>query len=278
MTGMNHTRLAALLLAGALILPAALPARAQTARLDEGKAPVAIDADQALEWHKERQAYVARGNAVATRGDLSVRADTLTAYYRELPTGGTEIYRLSAEGGVVIKAPRQTAYGDRGVYEVDRQVAVLTGQGLRLETEQDVVTAKDSLEYWREQNLAVARGDAVAVRGDNRVRADRLVGLLQENEQGDLDLTRIDAEGSVVITTPTDVARGDQGTYDMTQRVAVLTGDVKITRGRNQLNGNAAEVDLETGISRILSGPEGGKGRVRGLFVPGQEAGQGVKK
>jgi len=238
--------------------------------------PIEVQADQALEWHRDEKAYVARGNAVATRGDVSVRADTLTAYYRERPDGGTEIYRLSAEGNVVIAAPEQKAFGDRGVYDVDQEVAVLTGDDLRLTTPQDVVTARDSLEYWRTRNLAVARGDAVATRGDSRVRADRLVGLLENNAKGNLEMTRIDAEGGVVITTPKDVARGNQGTYDVAKRVAVLTGDVKITRGKNQLNGTAAEVDLETGISRILSGSGKDKGRVRGLFVPGQEAGAGA--
>jgi lipopolysaccharide export system protein LptA len=124
----------------------------------------------------------------------------------------------------------------------------------------------------------VARGDALAVRGDNRVRADRLVGLLESGPEGHMALSRIDAQGDVLITTPTDVARGAKGTYDIDRKLALLTGGVKITRGESQLNGTAAEVDLETGISRILSGEGDGKGRVRGLFVPGQQAGEGAKR
>lgn len=277
------------LLVSALLVPVlgfmlAGPAHAQSEARFGGGAPVDVVADGELTLHQKEKAVVARGNAVATRGDLSLRAETLTAFYRDLPNGETEIYRVLAEGDVRIAAPGQQAFGARAVFDVERNVAVLTGGDLRFVTETDVVTARDSLEYWRTENLAVARGEAIAVRGDNRVRADRLVGLLEEDGRGRMNLSRIDADGAVVITTPRDVARGNKGTYDIVSRLAVLTGDVKITRGRNQLNGNVAEVDLETGVSRLVSGPGDRTSRVRGLFVPetrgdgrngGQQSGEG---
>lgn len=264
---------AAILLVGLATTLAATPAFAQSTAAFGGRAPIDVVADGSLELHQNDKAIVARDNAVATRGGMTLKADTLTAYYRELPGGDTEIFRILAEGSVEILSTNQKAYGARGVFDVDKDVAVLTGGDLRFVTANDVVTASDSLEYWRADNLAVARGDAVAVRGDNRVKAERLVGLLQQNPQGQLDLTRIDADGAVVITTPRDVVRGDKGTYDIGAKLALLNGDVKITRGRNQLNGSAAEVDLETGVSRLLAAPAGQSGRVRGLFVPEEKSG-----
>ena len=50
----------------------------------------------------------------------------------------------------------------------------------------------------------------------------------------------------------------------MRHRLAQLTGGVKITRGETQLNGERAEVNLNTGRSRLLSGGE----RVKGVFLP----------
>jgi len=49
-----------------------------------------------------------------------------------------------------------------------------------------------------------------------------------------------------------------------------LFGSVKITREDNQLNGEYGEVNLDTGVSRMLSGPPGATGPqpVRGLFSP----------
>ncbi|WP_404326262.1 LptA/OstA family protein [Aerophototrophica crusticola] len=274
----------ALLGGGIATLPLGLrPADAQPASLElGGKQPVDITAQGGFEFHDKEKVAIARGGATAVQGDVTLKARTLAAYFREAPGGANEVYRLAAEGGVEIASPDQTAYGERGVYDLDKGVAVLSGGDLKLVTKQDVVTAKDTLEYWRDQDLAVARGDAVAVRENSRVRADRLVGLMQENAEGQVELTRIDAEGNVVITTPSEVARGDRGTYDIGQKVAILTGNVKITRGRNQLNGNAAEVNLETGISRLLSNPPRAAGaaapapadsdRVRGLFIPERQS------
>ncbi|UEM04811.1 hypothetical protein JL101_005080 [Skermanella rosea] len=235
--------------------------------------PIAVDADQAIEWHQEQKAYVARGNAVAKRGDVTIEGDTLVAYYRDIPSGGTEIFRLAADGKVHIFSPEQNVYGDRAVYDVDKQVAVVTGSDLKLVTPTDVVTARDSLEYWEAQKLAVARGDAVAVREANRVRADVLVGLFAEGPDGTLEMTRIDAQGNVVITTPTDVARGREGVYNLKTNIATLTGDVRLTRGDNHLNGQTAEVNMNTGVSRLLSTGNRTGERVRGLFVPGQQPG-----
>src|SRR5205814_10430101 len=64
--------------------------------------PLQVQADSGIEWQQNEKVYIARGNAVATRGPASVRADTLIAHYREVKgssaaasTGGnTEIYRV----------------------------------------------------------------------------------------------------------------------------------------------------------------------------------------
>ena len=263
-------------LAAVILLTSTVMAQVPGAGSGQGL-PIAVDADQAIEWHQEQKAYVARGNAVAKRGDVTITGDTLVAYYRDIPTGGTEIFRLAADGKVHIFSPTQNVYGDRAVYDVDKQVAVVTGSNLKLVTPTDVVTARDSLEYWENQKLAVARGDAMAVREQSRVNADVLVGLFAEGEAGSLEMTRIDAQGNVVITTPTDVARGRQGVYNLKTDIATLTGDVRLTRGENHLNGQTAEVNMKTGISRLLNTGDRSGGRVKGLFIPGQQAGGGAQ-
>ena len=68
----------------------------------DSDAPIAIEAEQGIEWQREKQVYIARGNARASRGDVTVYADSLTAHYRSDPGGGTEIWRLEANGNVRI--------------------------------------------------------------------------------------------------------------------------------------------------------------------------------
>ena len=250
-------------------LPVAGSALAQGIGLpnQSGGSPVEITADSGIEWQSKNNAYIARGNARAAQGDVAVHADKLTAFYRENPNGSTAVWRIDADGNVRIVTPTQRAYGDKGIYDVDNGILVLTG-AVRLETDTDRITARDSLEYWEKKNIAVARGNAIAQRGDNRLRADILTAYFVKDKEGKSRVKQVDAFDNVVITTPDEIVRSSRGVYDVDTGVARLTGSVKITRGENQLNGDSAEVNLNTGVSRLYGGAQGGG--VRGIFTPEQ--------
>lgn len=257
---------------------ALLPAPAQGLGLpNQGRnAPIEIHAEKGIEWRQDEQAYIARGNARAVQGEVTVYADTLTAYYRKggeggksdgaglAGQGGSEIIRIDAEGNVRIASPRQTAYGEKAVYNVPEAILVLTGKP-RLVTENEQITASRSLEFWEKRSMAVARGNAIAVSGDKRLRADILTAHFEKNAEGTMEVDRINAFDNVLISTPTEIVRAKQGVYNVKTGIVVLRGSVKITRGEDQLNGDAAEVNLNTGVSRLLSAPDS---RVRGLFAP----------
>lgn len=230
-----------------------------------------ITSDDPMEWHDDKLAAIARGNVIAIRGDDTLHCDTLIAYFRKTPDGQTEFFRLAADGKVILSSPSSQAFGDHAVYDTDEQVTVLTGGDLHMVTRTDTIYAKDTLEYWKEQQLVVGRGDAIALneKGD-RLRGDVLVGVLEENAQKQLEMTRVDARGHVVVVTPKDVGVGDQGTYNVNTRVAILTGDVRLTQGQNQINGHRAEMNFATQISRML--PDGATGsRVHSILVPKQK-------
>ena len=126
----------------------------------ESDVPIEVFADQGIEWQQEELTFLARGNARAVRGEVTVYGDELQAFYRKLPGGGTEIWRLDAIGHVRIETPGEKAYGDHGVYDIDNAILVLSGGKVRLVTATDVITANDQLEYWERKNMAVARGGA----------------------------------------------------------------------------------------------------------------------
>jgi len=258
--------------------------------VDGDGSPIAIDSDNAVEWHQNEKAYVARGNASATRGDSRVEADVLTAYYREAerdangkaPAAKTEsgdagsgasIHQIVAEGNVRILDPGRTVFGDRAVYDADKKILVVTGSNLRLVTQSEVVTARDALEYLEDRGLAVARGDAAAARGGDRMRADTLVGTFAKGPDGRTSLTRIDGSGSVVVTTKSDVATSEKMIYAAKEDVAVLIGNVKITRGDDHVAGERAEMNFKTKVNRVVAGDRSGtSGRVRALLVPAKSA------
>jgi lipopolysaccharide export system protein LptA len=81
-------------------------------------------------------------------------------------------------------------------------------------------------------------------------------------------LEKVEAYGNVSVRTLTDTATGDRAVYVPDTGIARLGGRVRITRGQNQLEGTEAEVNMKTGISRLLAGT--GE-RVQGLVIPNDE-------
>lgn len=304
-----------------------LPAAAQPMDMSHG-GPIAITASSGIEWHQNDQQVVAIGDARAVRGDVTVIADRLIAHYRKkaggVPgaatpvsapgtppapaapgaaapgplgsdTGNNEIYRLEAIGHVRIFTPTDQAQADHAVYDIDQAVMVMTGHDLKVTTPSDVMTAKDSMEYWSQRHMAVGRGDAVVTTNDGRrVSADTIVAYTTDPNapaqpgqpapppppKADAQkpgappadplmasgkLQRVEVFGNVVIRTATQTVAGDRGVYVPDTGLARLLGHARLTQGENQVNGSGLEVNLKTGVYRLISDPGA---RVQGLVVP----------
>lgn len=244
-----------------------------------GEGPIQINATQGIEWHREALRYIANGDARARRGEVEIRADRLIAHYRQTKEGGTEIWRMEAVGGVVIASPTETAQGDRGDYDVDTGIMVLTGRNLKLTTQTDVLTARDAIEYHERPRIAFARGNALGVRGDQRIAADLLKSYMvpTRGENSALRAKRFEATGNVCLDNPSNVARGAWGDYDLDTALAHLEGSVEIQSAQGRLQGDRGEINMNTGISRLLpartpgsgGAPAGQPSRVHGIMLPG---------
>lgn len=264
--------------------------------------PIEIRADSGIEWQQNTKTYIARGHAVAIRGPTEVHADTLIAHYRDAKGGNvggnTEIYRLDAEGNVVIKKEGETITGEHAVYDVDQAVGVVTGKNLKMTTATDTITARDRFDWYDQKQIGVARGDAVAIRNGKTIRADVLTGYMTKTAAapakpgekpkpaatpaaakpggkgapGDEDskLSRVDAQGHVVVTNGSDVGQSDYGVYNAQTGIVTLIGNAVITRDKDVIRGQYAVMDLNTNVSRMMpsSAAEPGQHQqVRGLFI-----------
>ena len=264
------TRLGILALFSWLTLQAA-DVTAQSLNLGgvSGDLPIEVYAQDGIEWQQDGSLFVARGDARAVRGGVEVLSDELRAYYRKNPSGQSEVWRLDALGHVRIVSESETAYGDRAIYNADQKVLVVDGDKPRLVSGKDTLSASKQLEYWEVKRFAVARGNAVATRDNKQVFADTLVAHMKPDDKGRTQVYRVDAYDNVRIRTDRETATGDRGVYNVESGVATLTGKVKLVRDDNELLGCRAEVNLNTGISRLFPCSSGqGSGRVQGSFVP----------
>lgn len=84
-----------------------------------------------------------------------------------------------------------------------------------------------------------------------------------------LQIRRLDAEGGVRLSSPSEQATAAYGVYDVDQRQLTMIGNVVLTRGDSILRGQRLAIDLESGRSTLdgATGGSSGASRVTGRFV-----------
>ena len=234
--------------------------------------PIEITADNGIEWEKNKEILIASGNAKASRGGITVLAEVLRAYYRKKTTGGTDLFRLDAAGGVKIFSDTESMEGQTAVLDFEQAILKVDGKKVIYKAGPDTITANQQMEYWERQKMAVARGNAVAIHKGKTLRADVLKALLRKNKTGRSEVYVIEAFNNVLIVSDKDRLRSDSAIYKLDSGIATLKGNVSIIRENSILNGDLAEINLKTGISKLLTvdSVESRKERkrVRGLIYP----------
>jgi lipopolysaccharide export system protein LptA len=213
--------------------------------------PFELSADQGIEFRTNDKTYTARGNAVATQGKSSIAGDTLV-FYTGADDSGFD--RIVATGHVKVTSSTSTGYGDRGEYDAGQKLLTLTGGNLKMDSEGDVLTARDRIEYWSGDSAIVAYGDALLVREDTRISGDQAVLYFADNAEGDQELSQIEASGKVKVINGGQTIFGNKLAYNPDTDIAIITGDVVIVDGDNEYRGARAEIDNKNKISRLLAG------------------------
>ncbi len=258
---------------------AAAPAWAQGIDMSKG-GPIDVTARDGIEWRQNEQVVIARGDARAVRGNVTVIADTLIAHYRKKATAATaagataapaatpvaatapgaggpdtgdnEIYRLEADGNVKIFTPTDIAVGDHAIYDIDQAVLILTGKNMSLTTPSDVFTARDTMEWWSQKHMAVGRGLATVTTADGRrLDGDILVGYT-EPDGGNPG----PAPGTTPGQPPPKPAQPAPNSGDLLGSTGKLKrveafGHVIIRTATETITGERAVYVAETGMARV---------------------------
>jgi lipopolysaccharide export system protein LptA len=139
----------------------------------------------------------------------------------------------------------------------------------------------DRLDVFDKESRAVFAGNVVAVQGDTTMKCTTLTVFYEQNRQGggptarpaastqaagDNAIKKIDCKGPVTIVSKTQVATGDNATFDRVANRVFLLGNVALTDGPNVTRGERIVYDLNSGVANVETAPGG---RVKALFVPG---------
>ncbi len=87
-------------------------------------APVDVAADR-IEVQDRADRAIFSGNVDVRQGSLRLNSERLTVAYSN--TGGIEIRRLEASGGVTLRSPSETARSQFAIYDLDQRLVTMIG-------------------------------------------------------------------------------------------------------------------------------------------------------
>jgi lipopolysaccharide export system protein LptA len=136
----------------------------------------------------------------------------------------------------------------------------------------------NKLDVFDKEGRAVFTGDVVAVQGESTMKCTIMTVFYEQRDQNggqaapaaqaadDSAIKKIDCKGPVTIVSRTQVATGENATFDRGSNKIMLTGNATLSDGPNVTKGERVLYDINTGVANIETTPGG---RVRALFVPG---------
>jgi lipopolysaccharide export system protein LptA len=126
MSAMRTLFLAFAIAALTMMSPALGQSRSQPLSLKNhnSDAPVDVAADR-IEVQDRADRAIFSGNVVVRQAELTLNAARLTVAYAN--TGGIQIQRLDASGGVTVRSPSETARGQFAIYDLNKRIITLIG-------------------------------------------------------------------------------------------------------------------------------------------------------
>lgn len=133
----------------------------------------------------------------------------------------------------------------------------------------------DRLEVKQKENIALFTGNVVVTQSDMSLVSDRITVFYEGDRQEDKSssISRLDASGNVVMTSPTETIKSTWGVYDFAEKIITLGGNVLFTNADGQIKSQRLQVNLTSGQITMDGGISAdGKSseRVSGQFTPPQ--------
>jgi lipopolysaccharide export system protein LptA len=145
-------------------------------------------------------------------------------------------------------------------------------RNLGLDSDQPIAVNADSFLADLNGETGTYTGNVIVTQGRVRLHADQVKVTAPGGRA-----SRMEAQGHVIVDSPSGQAVGDTGIYEVGQQVLRLNGHVVLTKEANVMRGNTLEIAMDTGLARLTAGgggtpaqPGQPPGRVQGLFVPAQ--------
>lgn len=230
---------------------------------------ITVSARTALEWHRKEHHYEAEGKVRVKNGDINLSSEKLEVFYENvnIEEGEKQVPKIiKAYDGVEVRTSGSMIRSQIATYDLPRKLIKFFGSSVELTSQDAKLDAKQSLEYWTDSEIAIARGEArVQVQGGKILSADTIRAKISFLD-GKKQVSSATAEKNVRIDTGKAQIFGDSGRYDFTTQQGKICGNLRIIEEGKTLKGECATIDMRTGTSHIENKNSDTDGRVHGSF------------
>ena len=220
-----------------------------------------VEADKSIEYFEKQKIYVASGNAKASKGNFSVRADNITAFMGK--TKNSNITAIEATGGVIIVNQDTIAKSGFARYNFKKNFIILKGNTQSIEAKKFKLESKKFISFDDIQKIAIGEGDVkLILSGPISISSKKIKANFDKINN---KLISASAQGNVKIKTKSETISCNSARYNNKTNLISLKGDVTIKRGKSILTGEKGYMNLNTRKSKIESSKSK---RVKGVFSP----------
>jgi lipopolysaccharide export system protein LptA len=129
---------------------------------------------------------------------------------------------------------------------------------LALSNDKPIQIESDNLEIREQEKRAYFTGNVRVAQGQMTLQAGKMTVYYKSGTKsiaaGGADIDRIDVSGSVKLSSATQKATADNGTFNMVSEVLVLNGNpVVLSEGGNVFTGCKLTVQMKSGLANLNS-------------------------
>ena len=223
-----------------------------------------VEADKSIEYFEKQKIYVASGNAKASKGNFSVKADNITAFMGKIKN--SDITYIEATGNVIIIDQDTIAKSDFARYNFKDKIIILKGNTQSIEAKSFKLQSKKIISFDDIKKIATSEGDVkLVLSGPVSIFSKRINAKFDKINN---NLISASAQGNVKIETKSETITCNSAKYNNKTNLISLEGNVIIKRDKSILTGEKGYMNLNTRKSKIESSKSK---RVKGVFSPIQK-------
>ena len=109
-----------------------------------------------------------------------------------------------------------------------------------------------SMEWKKEESIAIATGDAKATQGTTILYANKII-VFFDKEKDFNSIKKLDASGNVKFIRENQIATGNNAVYFVENEKIFIKGNVTLQREDSMMLGDELSIDLKTSSSKLTS-------------------------